>query len=520
MFPKNPKDMLTIQIDITNICKNKCSNCTRGCGHKQDYYFMDFDTVKKAIDSLKNYKGCVGIMGGEPTLHPNFKEITEYALNSRRNKLEDITEPIFDFNSYAKKYNKHPSKLGLWSSLGESYKNNFELISTSYDYQCLNDHHNNSTHGPLFVKYSDLNISDSNFIKYRNNCWINKNWSASVTNNGVYFCEVAATIDNFLKLNLGRELKNDWFNCTNWNDQLQLCNYCGACLPLGKQEANNETEYCSKFWFDFFTTSKSNKNLYLIDKLEKVNPIKESNPYLKDFSKRFSTSKDLIIGDPWVIIVCVNYSDILKITWKRNNYELNKDKVIIITDTKDIKTKSFCIENCINYIQTNEFYFNNSKFAKGRAINVGINHIKSLDKDAWILHLDADIILPHGYRDFLNNVILNRNILYYMKRMKLITDKDIKDFLKSYDSFLDFKDDQCDCGPVGYHQLFNINANCLKNKEFIYPQKSKSAAFDDEDFWKLFKSDNNRMYQFAMTCHHLGDDRINWDGRKSKEIKE
>jgi hypothetical protein len=31
---------------------------------------MDFETFKKAVDSLEGFDGMVGVMGGEPTLHP------------------------------------------------------------------------------------------------------------------------------------------------------------------------------------------------------------------------------------------------------------------------------------------------------------------------------------------------------------------------------------------------------------------------------------------------------------------
>src|SRR5579863_7791615 len=75
---KSPADMRVIQIEITNACPKRCSNCTRFCGHHKEPFFMDFETFKQAVQSLKGFKGVVGIMGGEPTIHPEFEKFVKY----------------------------------------------------------------------------------------------------------------------------------------------------------------------------------------------------------------------------------------------------------------------------------------------------------------------------------------------------------------------------------------------------------------------------------------------------------
>ena len=67
-----------ITIDITNACINQCGNCMRFCGHHKNTYYMDLDYFKKVIDSLHDFDGQIGIIGGEPTLHPQFKEMIQY----------------------------------------------------------------------------------------------------------------------------------------------------------------------------------------------------------------------------------------------------------------------------------------------------------------------------------------------------------------------------------------------------------------------------------------------------------
>ena len=55
-----PSEMEFIQIDITNACNMRCSNCTRFCGNHAGTFFMDFDIFKRAIDSMEGYEGVVG----------------------------------------------------------------------------------------------------------------------------------------------------------------------------------------------------------------------------------------------------------------------------------------------------------------------------------------------------------------------------------------------------------------------------------------------------------------------------
>ena len=48
---KSPQDMQFIQIDITNACNLRCSNCTRFCGNHKSPFVMDMETFRRAVDS-------------------------------------------------------------------------------------------------------------------------------------------------------------------------------------------------------------------------------------------------------------------------------------------------------------------------------------------------------------------------------------------------------------------------------------------------------------------------------------
>ena len=72
-------EMETVQIETTSACLLSCSNCTRFCGHKAPF-FMEPEPFKAAIDSMVDFPAVIGLMGGEPLLHPRFEEYCEYAL--------------------------------------------------------------------------------------------------------------------------------------------------------------------------------------------------------------------------------------------------------------------------------------------------------------------------------------------------------------------------------------------------------------------------------------------------------
>ena len=151
---RSPKDMNIIQIDITNACPHSCSNCTRFCGHHRKPFFMDFETFKQAVDSLKDFPRVVGMMGGEPTLHPQFEKFANYLRGGRVGNIRYLLmrEPITDMLTYIhKNLLGVNSKLGLWCSLNEGYYKHFETINDTFPTQFLNDHDNTCKHQALLM---------------------------------------------------------------------------------------------------------------------------------------------------------------------------------------------------------------------------------------------------------------------------------------------------------------------------------------------------------------------------------
>ncbi len=145
------RDMETIQIEITNACINSCANCTRLIGHHTTPYFMTLDQFKEAVDSLLNFPRMVGIMGGEPLLHPQFVEMCEY-LHS---KLP-------------------PDKCGLWTCFPENKEGYRKIIVETFGNIFLNDHSRDDIlHAPVLVSAKEVCEGDDDSMWYLvEHCWV------------------------------------------------------------------------------------------------------------------------------------------------------------------------------------------------------------------------------------------------------------------------------------------------------------------------------------------------------------
>ena len=220
----------TIHIEITNACNLECSNCTRFVGHHKHPYFMDVETFVKAANSLKYFPGMVGIMGGEPTLHPDFQEILTV--------FRDIIPEDY--------------RRGLWTN-GFKYPLHKEAIEETFLPHNIvyNDHNPNvpDYHQPLLIASKDVVPDYEERKALIDNCWVQRRWSASITPKGAFFCEVAAAQDHLFNGPGGWDLTSDWWDKRpeEFQDQVErYCHNCSACVPMNKISAYDGYDYASQ----------------------------------------------------------------------------------------------------------------------------------------------------------------------------------------------------------------------------------------------------------------------------------
>ena len=530
----SPQHQKAIQIDITNVCSKKCSNCTRFCGHHKDPFFMTLDQFKSAVDSLSGYNGIVGIIGGEPTLHPMFEEFTKYIEEKRPDPSRGTSQYEF-LPSFSKCHVETMKfgdwKKGLWTCLGPGYKRNYEVIQRAYRYQCINDHLGKSSHLALLLPRKELGISDDEWIGFRNRCWVQKLWSATITPKGAFFCEVAAALSHLLNESDGIAVEPGWWRKEpeEFGDQLKLCEYCSACLPVPSKLDSDETDQVSRKIYERLRSLGSKKSMEIVsDDWETLKSKYKANlscaPYLETSDGlRVHEPTGLETGDVTCIIVCRGYDDFLERALPSVVRELKK--VIVLTSADDVRTKNVAV---VNGAECRISRYLNGDFRKGSAINEALLTLPN----RWVVLLDADIVLPYGFGDLLRHSVLNPGALYYTERRgPLFYDTRLSiglaelatrtsDWDKVWETCGDMAYVQRE--PLGFCQVFNTSSSVLRDKQSLYPTQSETAEFDDFVFAKKWYGLERCVLlpQPQARVLHLahGESGTNWKGRASRRL--
>ena len=207
--------MTVIQIEVTNDCYLSCSNCTRHVGHHSTPVYMSLDQIRRAIECTIDAPTRIGLMGGEPTKHPDFAAICELWR-----ELVPLDRREFWTSGFR------------WGSHKDAIRATFRPDLIHY-----NDHRSyTGKHQPLLIALDD--VVDDEELKQQliANCPFQSHWSASITVDGCYFCEIGASLDRLL--NGGKNawpLESGWWKrgVADFKDQVgALCGSCSGALPM------------------------------------------------------------------------------------------------------------------------------------------------------------------------------------------------------------------------------------------------------------------------------------------------
>jgi hypothetical protein len=126
------------------------------------------------------------------------------------------------------------------------------------------------------------------------------------------------------------------------------------------------------------------------------------------------------------VTVSVGYADFL--SWALTFNAKQFDKLVVVTTPDDEETKRVCDFHKIEYIESSDCYHEGQKFAKHRLINVGL---KALKLDDWVVHFDADIVLPPGTIDVIRKSTLDSTCIYGMDRVEFMGANALFDFISN-----------------------------------------------------------------------------------------
>src|SRR5262249_12839897 len=97
------------------------------------------------------------------------------------------------------------------------------------------------------------------------------------------------------------------------------------------------------------------------------------------------------------VTVCVGYCDFLAAAAPFNAPLF--DGWLIVTNPDDQETRHVCRRHSLPCLLSEDSRRDGANFAKGRLVERGLQH---LSRDAWRLHIDADIVLPSRARHLLD----------------------------------------------------------------------------------------------------------------------
>ncbi len=204
---RRSRDM--IEIDITYLCNLHCLNCNRSVTQARESQHMPLDMVRRfvneSIERGKRWKR-IRVLGGEPTLHPEFRDIVAELRRYREWNVECIVE--IATNGYGAKVNR-------------------ELEALPPDVFV----DNTAKAGPIQPHFGPFNLAPIDdpryaFTDYKNACAIVRDCGMGLTPMGYYPCAVAGGIDRILGAELGQaSLPDDSDDMLEAADR--LCRLCG-----------------------------------------------------------------------------------------------------------------------------------------------------------------------------------------------------------------------------------------------------------------------------------------------------
>jgi hypothetical protein len=232
------------------------------------------------------------------------------------------------------------------------------------------------------------------------------------------------------------------------------------------------------------------------------------------------------------ITVCVGYDDFLAevIAWNRPHF----DRWLIVTTPQDEATRTLCHRRGLEVLLTEDFHRQGAAFDKAKGIDHGLHLLEHRD---WVLHLDADIVLPGRFRESLADADLDRRAIHGADRFRVrgwpqwqrlqasgFFSRHGRSahhnvcFPEGFAVGARWADDQQGYAPIGFFQLWHTSAAFYQGVRIrrYCPQGHNDAARTDVQFSLLWDRKHRVLLPEVIVAHLESEQApvgANWSGR-------
>lgn len=175
-----------IELDITYDCNLKCQACNRSCTQAPTREHMDLEQVRAFVrDSiaLDHRWEVINVLGGEPTLHPDFHEIVRVLVRDYVDAFSHETVVQVTSNGFGAVVRRRLDELPPHPRLvinRESFKDGPRV--------------------PYFTPFNDAPVDDPALAdaEYAKGCWVTSYCGIGLNHLGYFPCAVAGGIERLL----------------------------------------------------------------------------------------------------------------------------------------------------------------------------------------------------------------------------------------------------------------------------------------------------------------------------------
>jgi hypothetical protein len=121
-----------------------------------------------------------------------------------------------------------------------------------------------------------------------------------------------------------------------------------------------------------------------------------------------------------ILTTCVGFEDVLALTLPHTTALFGHHAITIVTTPDDRDTQRLCHKFGVRCLPTDEFHRHGAPFDKARAIRYGWMHLR---QTGWIIHMDADIVLPPTFHGMLAHHSLDPSCIYGIDRIDCNVDQ-------------------------------------------------------------------------------------------------